>query len=141
MKRAMLTLWAAVSAIVLSASVASAAATVHFSLPRLCADDGTYTVCSQADGQNNYETTPSGNIHHTGKGTIIYSITVDDGSFTYSDTYDYKLDFLSKDGVAQVTVRKVSDTTLSGGLSCTFTDHYVFANGDIRHSTPSYTCS
>ena len=139
MKRTAAVVLASISALALMAAPASADSTVHYDYPEACYDyGGGTTVCSSGSGQYHYTTTPSGNTSYVGKNTSRFSVTSPYGS--YSDTYDSKVHSLVKQGELFVYSAKYDYAFTVGAQTCTFADNLHFANGEVRHMQPEYSC-
>lgn len=140
MRRAMAPLAASVAAAIFSATPASAAATQHFDFPETCFTSGDVTICSSASGQFHTTETPSGNTIFSGKSTSTFSVTSTDGSSDFSDTFAQQFNELVKKGEVHVFHSRFKDTFTFAGSTCTFTDNFIFANGEVRHSQPDFNC-
>jgi hypothetical protein len=139
MKRTVFGVTIAGSALALLATPAHAAGTEHFTYPEKCDTNGDTTVCLSESGQFNRTVTPSGNESLVGKGVTSFSITSPGSSF--SDSYEYNIHVLWKQGDEQASHSKYSYTYSQDGLTCTLTDNYTYANGELRHEKPTVSCT
>jgi hypothetical protein len=130
---------ATLAALVLAASPASAAEQ-HYNFPEQCYDyGGGYSYCSSSSGQYNAVSTPSGNYNSTGKGTS--SISVTGPGYNYSNSFDYHFNENYKQGELDVWHLKYDQTLTYSGQTCTYTDNFIFVNGDLKHSKPTIDCA
>jgi hypothetical protein len=133
---------ATLAALVLAASPASAAEQ-HYNFPEQCYDLGggySVSICSSSSGQYNTVSTPSGNYNSTGKSTVFISITGPGYNVGISDDYHFTENY--KQGELHVWHVKYDDTfTYTTGQICTYTDNYIFVNGDLKHSKPTIDCA
>jgi hypothetical protein len=141
MRRALTAFAVSVAAMTLSATPALAAPTQHFDFPETCSTFVDVTVCSSASGQFHTTETPSGNAIFSGSSTSTFSVTLSDGSSNFRETFTQKFNELVKKGELHVFHSRTNDTFTFNGSTCTFTDNFIFANGEVRHSKPDFSCT
>jgi|tagenome__1003787_1003787.scaffolds.fasta_scaffold20205989_1 hypothetical protein len=118
------------------------AATTHYDYPEACYDvGGGQTACYSTSGHYNATQTPSGNYIYAGQGASTYSITDAYGVKLYSTAYEYKYNFLVKDGVTQVSRSLYNSEFTQQGQTCQARDNFIFANGEARHDKFEISCT
>lgn len=117
------------------------AATTHLDYPETCYDvGGGQTACYSTSGHYNETQTPSGNYNYSGQGASTYSLTDAAGVKSYYTAYEYKYNFLVKDGVTQVSRTLYTSEFTQHGQTCQVHDNFIFVNGEVRHDKVEVTC-
>jgi hypothetical protein len=125
-------------ALALLAAPAHADGTEHFDFPEQCQTTEETTVCLSESGQFNRTFTPAGHELLVGKGVTSFTITSPQSS--YSDSYEYNLQVVWKRGDLHAEHNAYTYTYSQDGMTCTLTDNYTYANGELRHDDPTLSC-
>lgn len=118
------------------AASSSGAGRYYVSNDQSCADNGTVTFCSQDHTNSNSVATPSGNYVTTTNS--IYKLTITDSSSGYV-YYSFSGTYRGTDTNQQNHYAYSQSFTLFG-QTCTASQQYHYANGQLQFDRPVDTC-
>ncbi len=102
---------------------------------------GGYQQCVDQHAVYNDTATKSGNQSSTGNGKLEWTVLDPAGNVVVSGEDSFHYHSLLKDGVWHESGNHWSATWESGGMTCTSSGDFHFANGEIQYDNFEWACS